>query len=157
MFFIKDVGYPIILKPSDNRGSIGVVKVSSPDEVETAFITAVSSSRSQMVLAEEFIDGIQFTVDGYIQSNKRAKSLAIGEKTMLSDQVQVAMGISYPSSLNKDEYDKLLCLNEIVNEKLGYDFGMTHTEYMLRDGNFYLIESSNRGGGCFTSEIIVPG
>lgn len=156
MLFAENIGYPIILKPTDNRGSIGVVKVSSADEIDSAFITAISSSRSQLILAEEFIDGIQFTVDGYVQPNEMPISLAVGEKIMLSEKVQVAMGISYPSSLKDNDYNELLTLNGNVNHKLGYNFGMTHSEYMLRDGEYYLIESSNRGGGCFTSEIVVP-
>lgn len=40
---------------------------------------------------------------------------------------------------------------------MGYTFGMTHSEYMVtNNGLIYLIESANRGGGVFTSEIIVP-
>jgi hypothetical protein len=109
-----------------------------------------------LALVEEYIDGIQFTVDGYAFRDIGCKSLAIGEKVMLSNDIQVAMGISYPASLPNRIYNELATMNESVNKKLGYSFGMTHTEYMLRDGHFYLIESANRGGGCMTSEIIVP-
>ena len=107
-------------------------------------------------MAEEFIQGKQFTVDGYVKPDNLPKSLAIGEKFMYSEKVQVAMGISYPASLDDKDYNRLLLLNEDVNFKLGYSFGMIHSEYMLRDGEFFLIESSNRGGGCLTSELIVP-
>ena len=154
--FADVIGYPLILKPVDNRGSIGVVKVNSCTEIEAALARSVSCSRSQLILAEEYIKGIQFTVDGYIVPDAKPKTLAIGEKIMLSDQIQVAMGISYPASLPEPLYDYLARLNETVNARLGYKFGMIHSEYICRDGQFYLIESSNRGGGCFTSEIIVP-
>ena len=34
---------------------------------------------------------------------------------------------------------------------------MTHAEYIIDDKeDIYLVEAANRGGGCFTSEIIVP-
>ena len=48
-------------------------------------------------------------------------------------------------------------ISEEVIGKLGYNFGMTHAEYIIDDNeDIYLIEAANRGGGCFTSEIIVP-
>ena len=154
--FASIVGYPVVLKPVDNRGSIGVVRVNSSTEIDAALVRALTCSRSQLVLVEEYIDGIQFTVDGYVAPGTKPKTLAIGEKIMLSDQIQVAMGISYPASLPEPLYYNLSSLNESVNARLGYIFGMIHSEYMCRDGQFYLIESSNRGGGCLTSEIVVP-
>lgn len=155
-YFAEIVGFPLILKPVDNRGSIGIVKASSFKEIDTAFVRALSCSRSQLVLVEEYIEGTQFTVDGYIVPGEKPKTLAIGEKIMLSDQIQVAMGISYPAALPDSLYNYLASLNESVNARLDYVFGMIHSEYMYRDGQFYLIESSNRGGGCFTSAIVVP-
>ncbi|NOX15365.1 MAG: ATP-dependent carboxylate-amine ligase, partial [Epsilonproteobacteria bacterium] len=51
----------------------------------------------------------------------------------------------------------ILKTNENVNRKLGFNFGMTHSEYMVtKDKEIYLIESANRGGGVYTSAIIVP-
>ncbi len=154
--FANRTGYPVIVKPVDNRGSIGVFKVTQENEVESAFFQAISNSRSQSVLVEEFIHGKQFTVDGYSFTDIGCKTLAIGEKIMISEDVQVAMGISYPANITDFNYKRLAILNEEVNKKLGYKWGMLHSEYMYRDGEFYLIESSNRGGGCFTSEIVVP-
>ena len=121
--FAIDIGYPIICKPVDNRGSIGVVKINRYEDIHEAFITAMTHSRSQLVLAEEFIQGKQFTVDGYVKPDNLPKSLAIGEKFMYSG-VQIAMGISYPASLDDKDYNRLLLLNEDVNFKLGYSFGM---------------------------------
>ena len=154
--FANLIGYPVIIKPADNRGSYGVTKVSKPDDIDSAFLSALSHSRSKLVLVEEYINGTQFSVEGYSRPNCRHKTLAIGEKDMLSHDSQVAIGISYPANLPDGLYDKLASLNTDVNTKLGYEFGFTHTEYMLKDNEFFLIESSNRGGGCLTSELILP-
>lgn len=154
--FADKVGYPIIVKPTDNRGSFGVVKVTSEEMLVQAFFTALVNSHSRCVLAEEFIDGQQITVDGYVFPGLGCKSVALGTKLMAEEGTQVALGISYPGQLAGDLFDRAMALNESVNERLGFKSGMTHTEYMIRDGEIYLIESANRGGGVYTSELIAP-
>lgn len=155
--FACDIGYPIIVKPIDNRGSIGVCRVDSDEQVSSAFYNAMINSHSRMVLAERFIHGQQVTVDGYCFRGQGAKSISIGAKYMAERNIQVALGISYPAVLENRIYDDILSINEHVNTMLGYDFGNIHSEYMItHEGKVYLIESSNRGGGVLTSPIIVP-
>jgi biotin carboxylase len=154
--FIEKVGYPIILKPIDNRGSFGVVKINNESEINSAYVSAIINSYSRLLIAEQFINGIEITVDGYcFKDGPRSLSLAKKDKSGLS--VQVSMDIKYPGELDDTLYQKAMINNEFVNKKLGYSFGMTHSEYMIDSkGDIYLIESANRGGGVFTSLIIAP-
>lgn len=149
-------GYPFIAKPIDNRGSFGVVKVESPEDMASGFWEALVHSHSRQVIVEEFIEGIHITVDGYIFKDLGPKSLALATKQLAGGNAQVAVGIVYPGELDPAMFEKALAVNEVVNQSLGYNFGMTHSEYMIRGENIYLIESANRGGGVFTSEIIAP-
>ncbi|WP_392534978.1 ATP-grasp domain-containing protein [Nostoc sp. C117] len=154
--FADEVGYPLILKPVDNRGSFGVSKVNSKEEVLLAYLTALSNSHSRWVIAEQFIKGFEVTVDGYC-FQRVPYSLTLAKKGHIDEQRQVSVDIKYPGELPDDLYEKVLKNNEEVIRKLGYDFGMTHSEYMVTPaGEIYLIEAANRGGGVYTSEIIVP-
>ncbi len=155
--FCKNVDFPIIVKPVDNRGSFGVNKISSKDEIEDAYIDALINSHSRLVIVEKFIDGEHITVDGYAFKKYGVKSLAIANKILASKDTQVAIEIQYPAKFDKDIYDKISKTNENINSALGYTFGMIHSEYMVtKDNEIYLIESANRGGGVYTSAIIVP-
>lgn len=149
-------GYPLIVKPVDNRGSFGVVKVESPEDIAFGFWEALIHSHSRQVIAEEFIEGIHITIDGYAFKDVGPKSLSLATKKLAGENTQVAVGIVYPGDLEPVVFEKAMAVNEVVNQSLGYNFGMTHSEYMIRDENVYLIESANRGGGVFTSEIIAP-
>lgn len=154
--FVKDIPYPIILKPIDNRGSFGVVKVECENDIVNAYTKALINSHSRLVLAEEFIEGYEITIDGYCFASG-AKSLSLAKKNKSGLKVQVSMDIKYPGEIPSEIYEKAMENNEIVNKGLGYTFGMTHSEYMINsEGEIYLMESANRGGGVFTSEIIVP-
>jgi len=154
--FIAQVGLPVILKPVDNRGSFGVVKIESENEILSAYITSLCNSHSRLILAEKFIEGFEITVDGYC-FNKVPTSLSLAKKGKGDPKVQVSLDIKYPGELPVDLYAKAMRNNEEVTSKLGYTFGMTHSEYIVHpSGDIYLVESANRGGGVFTSEIIVP-
>ena len=152
----KEIGFPLIIKPTDNRGSFGVEKVNNILELEKGFFSALKNSISREILIEEFIDGQQITIDGYSFPINGIKSLAIGSKLMSDNNEQVSLGIAYPASIDKELFKKAIKNNEKVNRSLGYHFGMIHSEYMIREDTIYLIESTNRGGGVFTSEIIAP-
>lgn len=153
----KTMKYPLIIKPIDNRGSFGVYKINNKTQLAKYFYKSISMSHSRIVIVEEFIDGIHLTVDGYIFEGKGCKSMACASKKLIDREKQVAMEIIYPAKINLDLRKKVMKLNEEINNKIGYKFGLTHTEFMLTKKNeIYLIESANRGGGCFTSEIILP-
>ena len=154
--FIEEVGYPIIVKPIDNRGSIGVIKITTEKELLPAYLNSLTNSHSRWVIAEKFIDGFEITIDGYCFQNK-PYSLALAKKGHIDDVKQVSIDIKYPGELSDELYNKALRLNEEVIGKLGYKFGMTHAEYIVSASeDIYLIEAANRGGGVYTSEIIVP-
>lgn len=153
--FAKEVGFPVITKPVDNRGSFGVNKVENESDVEEAYYDALINSHSRFILVEKFIDGIHITVDGYAFKNE-PKSLSLATKMLVGNKRQVAMDILYPGELEPKIYEQSIRYNEFVNSNLGFKFGMTHSEYMIKDGKVYLIESANRGGGVYTSEVIVP-
>ncbi|MGQ0578208.1 MAG: D-alanine--D-alanine ligase [Betaproteobacteria bacterium] len=55
----KDLGLPLIVKPSREGSTIGLTKVTGPRDMEAAYRTA--AGYDHMVLAEEFIAGAEIT------------------------------------------------------------------------------------------------
>jgi biotin carboxylase len=153
---ISKIGLPAIIKPIDNRGSFGISKVNRIEELDEAYYYALINSHSRFVLIEQFIDGYEITVDGYC-FNGKAKSIAVALKSKEGLTSQVSMDIKYPADITEHVYDRALSNNEFVANALGYTFGMIHSEYIIdKQNNIYLVESANRGGGVFTSELIAP-
>ena len=151
--FLTKVDFPIILKPVDNRGSIGVSKVNNISEIEKSFFYALKNSISKSIIAEKFIEGTQIIVDGYA-FDKIQKSTAVSTK-ILAQNKEVAVDIKYPGNLPEHILIKAKKNNEFVVNSLGFDFGFSHSECMIdKNENIYWIESATRGGGCFISEII---
>ena len=150
------IGFPLIIKPIDNRGSFGVKKVLNKNELYQAFFDSLQYCKSKLLLVEEFIEGLEITIDGFCFNDKGCVSLTCGSKRKEVDGLPVATDIIYPAEINPILRRDIMLLNESINNKLGYQFGMTHSEYILNANNdLFLIESANRGGGCYTSQFIV--
>lgn len=67
---IKDLKYPIIVKPVDAYSSRGVCKVNNIEELRKAFDVAVNISRTKTAIVEEFAEGNEITVDVYVEDGK---------------------------------------------------------------------------------------
>jgi biotin carboxylase len=153
----QEIGFPIILKPVDSRGSFGVSRVDNIDTLKAAYIEALVNSYSRLVLVEEFVHGVHITIDGYCFPESGHQSLTLATKSMLGGDRQVAMDIVYPGDVSASLFEKAINNNDAVVRELGLTFGMTHVEYMITESNdIYLIEAANRGGGVHTSAKIVP-
>jgi hypothetical protein len=68
--FVKDVGYPVILKPRDGAGAAGTFRAANDDELERA-IHGAGTDRGIPTAVEEFIEGHEgffdtITIDGEI-------------------------------------------------------------------------------------------
>lgn len=154
----RKIGYPVILKPVDNRGSFGVNRVDDPRELREAFYEALSHSQAREVLVEKYISGRHLTVDGYIFQKGGARALAVATRKKLPDKKGIIDGeIVYPGELPKEIYLRALETAETVARGFGFRFGFFHGEFILTsEERIYLTEMSNRGGGVYISEVILP-
>jgi biotin carboxylase len=157
--FSANAGWPIIVKPNDNRGSFGVSVARSESEVEAAFIRALSNSHSRIVLAERYIFGQHLSIDGYCSPGNRPFTLALACNTKTDNGKGVINeSILYPGNLEKDKYLEAWNLAEKIANLYGYNFGLFHGEFILEKDTqkIFLTEMSNRGGGVHISNICVP-
>ena len=151
-------GYPVMIKPADNRGSYGVNRADNSEDVKKYFYDALIQSHSRIVLVESFIAGRHITVDGFVFQEHGPKALAVATKDKLKEKNSIIDGeITYPGDLNQKLYSKALNSLENIATKFGFAFGFLHGEFIVtKDDEIFLTEIANRGGGVLTSEIIVP-
>ena len=156
--FADETGFPVITKPVDNRGSFGVNRIDSRIDIEHAYRDALIHAHSRLVVVEQFIEGRHITVDGYAFQGIGPRALALATKKKLADKKSIIDGeIIYPGELNPDLYNATTATAEDVARKMGFRFGFFHGEFIIDAKNqIYLTEIANRGGGVYTSEVIVP-
>ena len=152
--FFRALGKPIIIKPLDSNASHGVFAISSEDELRAHFDEAMSFSRiEKAVLAERFIVGTEFTIDG-IKTPTAHYTLAISEKKHFEHNINIANELFFTHSNPNYDYEKLKTANDAFVMASPLEYGFTHAEYKCEDGDFYLIEIAARGGGNMISSLI---
>lgn len=152
--FIRELGKPIIIKPLDSNASHGVFMAKNETDVVEHFEESMSFSRvEKAVLAERYILGTEFTVDG-IKTPHGHYTLAISEKKHFKHNNNIANELFFTHYNDNFDYEKLKATNDsfVMNSPLLY--GFTHAEYKYENGEFYLIEIGARGGGNMISSVI---
>jgi Biotin carboxylase len=151
----KELEYPFIIKPIDNSASRGVNIVRCEKELIDKYADTINFSRTNQVLIEEYINGIELTVEGFKTKSKHF-SLAVSEKEHYKNAQMVANKLFYSPSNDYIDYEELKIINNKLVESMGLPFGITHAEYKYLNGKFYLIEIAARGGGARIASEIVP-
>ncbi len=152
--FFMSIGKPIIIKPLDSNASHGVFKIDSISDIENHFDESLSFSRiEKAVLAERFIVGREFTVDG-IKTKNHHYTLAISKKDHYKHNLSIANELYFSYDDPEYDYEKLRSVNDSYILASGLEYGFTHAEYKLEDGEYYLIEIAARGGGNMISSLI---
>lgn len=150
---IKDLDYPIIVKPIDSYSSRGVNKVFNDREFKIAFNEAKKISRAKQVVAEEFAQGNEVTVDVYVEEGV-AKLLT----TSNSDKVEGSGFVIHRTRNPADISESLKQEIEIIAQKIANAFGLKNSPMLIQlitDGSkISVIEFCARTGGGIKFRLI---
>lgn len=149
------LGFPFVLKPRTSQSSRGVVIVKNIYDLESSYRRSIEFSDGLSIIAEEYILGDEYTVEGY-KSLEKHYNLSYSIKQHYLNNPSVASRLQYIDKLSEDEKHSLFDQNDTLVKAMNLPFGITHAEYKYRDGTFYLIEIAARGGGTHISSKIVP-
>lgn len=147
--------YPLIVKPSDRSGSLGVTKVLSEIGLEQAVIKALSVSFKRQAMVEEFIEGREISVE-FISYNGSHYPLQITDKVTTEAPHFVELEHHQPSSLSPKMFDKIYNITRHALNALGITNGASHSEYKItKDGQIVVMEIGGRMGGDFIGSDLV--
>lgn len=151
---LNEIKRPIIIKPLDSNASHGVFRCDTEEDIRKHFDESMSFSRvEKSVLAERFIVGTEFTIDG-VKTPHGHYTMAISEKKHFAHNESIANELLFSHYNPRFDYNKLRATNDAFVMKSNLQFGFTHAEYKYEDGEFYLIEIAARGGGNMISSCI---
>ncbi|MCM1141009.1 MAG: ATP-grasp domain-containing protein [Muribaculum sp.] len=67
---IEGLKFPLVIKPADNNGSKGIIKVFSKDEFDKAITEAKRFTLSGDLLVEEFKSGEEYSIEAFIKDGE---------------------------------------------------------------------------------------
>ncbi len=152
--FLREINKTIIIKPVDSNASHGVFVINNEDELQEKFVESIKYSRSEKaIIAERYLRGKEFTVDG-LKIRQRHYTLAISKKKHFSHNTNIAKQLYFTYDDPEYDYDELRRLTDKFVLESGLEYGLSHAEYKCEDGKYYLIEIAARGGGNLVSSVI---
>lgn len=152
--FIARVGFPVVIKPVDNSGARGVLRLTAGMDIGAAFAYARRFAYSGDVIAEKFIFGLQLSTEGLFHEGVfHCTGFADRNYARLDDRVafMVEDGGDIPTILNASDKCKVEKEFEKAARVLGIDWGPAKGDMIFgEDGKPYVIEIAARlSGGNF--------
>lgn len=147
--------FPLIVKPCDRSGSLGVMKVDTHKELQIRIDNAQSLSFKREAIVEEFIEGREISVE-FISYHGKHFPLTITDKVTTGAPHFVELEHHQPAELSEDQYNAIYSLTEKALNALGVTDGASHTEFNITEsGEIIIIESGARMGGDFIGSDLV--
>ena len=153
---LLNIHYPVVVKPADASGSIGVKKILTQEDLYEYLPKAFEISRSGGVVIEEFCGDLEVSLDCFVQNNE-IEILLVRQKMKKksSDTLVYPLGSiilnDYPC--NSGENIKKMA------RKIVETFGLNNTPFFLqafinKEGELSMIEFGVRIGGGMSYQII---
>lgn len=152
---VDELTFPIVAKPTNSSGSIGVVFVKSVEELENACKTAFEKSNNSEVILEEYIVGKEYSVETLSQNGEH-HIIAITEKYLNELPYFVEQRHIIPANLSDKQYREIETYVIDFLNACGINNSASHTEIKMTGMGPVIVETGARIGGGQIAADLVP-
>jgi len=151
--FNKDdssIVFPVIVKPTDRAGSIGIGVAYNKLQFEKCLFEALEKSPAKNVIVEEFMDGALKFDCYYEVVNNNPILIGTSDTLMLSTQKgmeTMQKAWSFPSKHELEFINNVSTKVKKMIASLKFDFGYCTISFFYKNGTFYAFESGFRLSG----------
>jgi isopentenyl diphosphate isomerase/L-lactate dehydrogenase-like FMN-dependent dehydrogenase/biotin carboxylase len=151
----KILKFPNVIKPSDNMGARGVMRIDKLNQVPDAFKFAKSASPSGELIIEEFMDGPELSIDAII-FNGEITITGIADRIIEYPPYFVETGHNMPSRLPKEVQDAACNVMKQGIRALGIFIGAAKGDIKITKEGSMIGELAARLSGGFMSAYTYP-
>ena len=152
---LRSLSFPVIVKPVDRSGSLGVSRVDDEDDLPYAMNEAMDMSFKHEVIVEEYIEGREISVE-FISYGNTHYPLQITDKVTTGPPHFVELEHHQPADLTEEWNAKINGLTQRALKALGITDGASHSEYRIAEnGQIYVMGIGARMGGDFIGSDLV--
>jgi phosphoribosylamine-glycine ligase len=143
------LSFPLVVKPVDNNGSKGIIKVFSKEDIENAINKAQTYSKTEDIIIEEFCDGQEYSVEAFIKED--GEPIIVLETELIKIEKNIdkftILKCNYPCKFSDEIRSKI----KIIIKNIGEVFGICNVPFMIQfivnHNSIKVIEFSARTGG----------
>ncbi|WP_025209162.1 ATP-grasp domain-containing protein [Hippea sp. KM1] len=155
----KDFGYPCVLKPVDNSGARGVLRITEDVDLKWAFEYSKSFSKNGYLILEKFLDGMQISSESFIVDG-RVYTVGLSERNYeFLDKFApfiIENGGDLPPPLNNKQRKEIDEQISRCAEAFGVRNGIIKGDLVIHDGKVFVIEVALRLSGGHFSSVEIP-
>ncbi len=151
----KNLGFPFVLKPADNMGARGVMKVESEANLESSFLNAKNGSPSGELIAEEYMSGPELSIDALIY-NGEIFITGVADRIIEREPYFIETGHALPSALPEKELNDGIDVFMKGIRALGIDIGAAKGDIKITKNGAKVGEIAARLSGGFMSAYTFP-
>lgn len=149
----KELNFPLIFKAVDTSGSRGIIRVNSREEFEAAREVVRANTRTDFFIVEEFIEGEEFGAQAFVYRGEVKFILPHGDYVFHGD-TGVPIGHFAPYMLSEEVIADAKAQLEKAIEAMGLDNCAINADFILRDGQTYVLELGGRSGATCLAELV---
>ena len=151
----REIGYPFIIKPTDNCSSRGVFVINNKNELNIRFSDSIKASFENKILIESLAIGTEGSIEAVIQNNI-VTILGICDKIKSPLPYRYDLQLNYPGNYTHKQYEQLEYLVNKLVSGFNIKAGMLHIEFIILNNKVTLIEFGLRGCGSNVMTHLIP-
>ncbi|MCK5041040.1 MAG: ATP-grasp domain-containing protein [Sphingomonadales bacterium] len=156
---LSEMTFPLIIKPSDGRGSRGVLYLDESIDANWAYEHSLASCDNGMLILEQFISGPQLSVEGLFVDGKYY-AIAFADRNYSNLQQTrpfiVEDGGQIPSHYEGEMLDEINNVIEKGAQAMGISWGTVKADIVIGDDGPEIIELAGRLSGNYLATHHIP-
>lgn len=144
---VAKIKYPVMVKPVDNGGGVGMTVVYKESELNAAVDKALAASPNKRFIVERYMDGVDDVGIYYTFKDGKCSASCVFDRFTSGEQKgksRVNMGSIYPSRHIKDYFNRMHKNAIRMFEKIGIKNGVLLISGFYEDGEFYMYDPGFR-------------
>lgn len=151
----KILGFPLVIKPSDNMGARGVIKIENANQISDAFKFAKSASPSGDLIIEQFMEGPELSIDAIVY-NGEITITGVADRIIDFPPNFVELGHNMPSALSQEMINDAINVMKQGIHALGITIGAAKGDIKVTKNGAMIGELAARLSGGFMSAYTYP-
>lgn len=151
----EKLGFPAMVKCTDQAASKGIAKVSCEQQLEDAVKNAFKWTKNPYIIVEKCIIGDEIGMDGFYAGEKNCAFLPHNKITINNGRTDVPVGHSVPfTGLSEKAYTDMMEQAKKCVVAMGLDHCFFNMDIMMSDEKAYIIEIGGRTGSTCIPDIL---
>lgn len=151
--FASEYSYPIVLKVVDASGSKGIAIVKTKEELFEQYPIVIKETKKDYIIIEEFVAGEEFGAQAFVRNGKLTFVMPHGDMVFHSS-TDVPIGHYAPYEKEEELIGDVTEQLQKCVEALGIDNTAINADFILSNGQVYVLEIGARAGATCLPELV---